>query len=177
MPVVVLALLLLGCGPASSVSGDADADADVLDETRGCTSASGCAVGVDYRTIADCAEPSPCSLSFIVSEPCITALGEVPATSCAECVVTDESGRGGRLSPGRQWVVDCVDGLCTAADEPCSSCPPEAACSTSLDCFLTYFCLTGSCTTGCDTGFDCRLDQVCVREPPDATYGRCVLSG
>jgi len=103
----------------------------------------------------------------------------VPGASCVECTVTSDSGRGGRLQPGRRWALDCVDSICEASEETCTpaECPEEGGCTTSLDCFLTYHCLEGACTSGCDTGFDCRTTEVCVREPADAPFGRCVFSG
>lgn len=174
MPTVVAALVLLGCGP--SAGAHVDAERDTLDGIHGCTSAAECAVGVDYRSVESCAEPAPYRVSTIEAEPCLTMLGEPPGAACAACIVTSESGRGGRLAPGRRWAIACVAGACTATDEPCSMCPAEGPCDTSLDCPLTYHCRGSACAWGCDTGFDCRGDQVCVREPPDAAYGRCVLS-
>ncbi|MDI7269464.1 MAG: hypothetical protein QME96_15865 [Myxococcota bacterium] len=168
------ALLLLGC--ASSSGPPADAAPDTLDPVRGCTSAAECAVGVDYRSVETCAQPGPYRVLHVEAEACLTAMGEPPGAGCAACIVTRDSGRGGRLGPGRRWAVACVDRVCTATDEPCPSCPVEGPCDTSLDCFLTYHCRAGTCAWGCDMGFDCLPDQVCVREPPDAAFGRCVLS-
>lgn len=172
-------VLSAGC-KSSDLEGDAgDTDTADVDEVRGCTSAGDCAVGVNYRDLDECAEPSAYSVSYIDAEECITNLGQVPGTGCVDCSVTTESGRGGRLPPGRRWSLECVVGLCEAAEESCSAaeCPPGGGCVTSLDCFLEYHCLGTTCTSGCDTGFDCRSTQVCVREPPEADFGRCVFSG
>jgi hypothetical protein len=170
-----LATLLSGC-KSSSIGGDADVP-DAVDEERGCTVDGDCAVGVNYRDLDRCAVASAYSVSFIAAEECITLVGEVPGPDCVDCSVTTESGRGGRLQTGLRWVVTCSEGLCEASEEPCTDCPAEGECDTSLDCFLEHHCLEGSCVSGCDTGFDCRSVQVCVREPPDAEFGRCVFSG
>ena len=176
---------LLAACDSGSHSGDASTDDAAAEEASQCTAPADCAVGVNYRDSALCAQPFATTADLVESEPCITAPGEVPGASCLECTVTTESGRGGRLIPGRRWLVGCdSDGSCTATEEPCPAgdCPTDAACSTSLDCFLGYLCDptatgTGACVSGCDTGFDCRNVEVCVREPPDAEFGRCVFSG
>ena len=180
-----LAIILAGSLLASSCNGggtrtDAQAEPQPdADGVRGCVEPGDCAVGVNYRDPAMCARPEACSASYVASEECITLLGEVPSTSCETCTVTSDSGRGGRLPPGRRWVLDCIDSTCEASEETCTpaECPEEGECRTSLDCFLTFHCLEGTCTSGCDTGFDCRTSEVCVREPSDAEFGRCVFSG
>lgn len=176
--IVAIAVCLVGC-KSTGVTGDASAPDGPGDEVRGCTVAGDCAVGVNYRDEGDCAEPAAYRASYVEAEECITALGEVPGGGCLDCSVTTESGRGGRLEPGNRWVLECVEETCQAVEERCGeeACPSEGPCDTSLDCFLTCHCLEGTCTSGCDTGFDCRTTQVCVREPPDAEYGRCVFSG
>ena len=136
-------------------------------------------MGVNYRDAVDCAHADAYSASYVEAEECITIPGEVPSTSCETCTVTSDSGRGGRLPSGRRWALDCVDSLCQATEETCTEaeCPEDTECRTSLDCFLGFHCLGGTCTSGCDTGFDCRTSEVCVREPADAEFGRCVFSG
>ncbi|MBW2263445.1 MAG: hypothetical protein JRG91_15880 [Deltaproteobacteria bacterium] len=178
---IVLAgsLLAFSCDPGGTkVDAHAEPQPDV-DGVHGCAAPGDCAVGVNYRDLSACAQPGAYSASHVEAEECITGLGEVPGTSCEECAVTSDSGRGGRLPPGRWWVLACTDSVCVASEEPCTpaECPEGEACTTSLDCFLTFHCLEGTCTSGCDTGFDCRTSEVCVREPPDAAFGRCVFSG
>ncbi len=180
-PAIVLACVLIASScDAGGSEGDAQSDpAPDVDGVSGCVVPGDCAVGVNYRDPSECAQPRAYSSSHVEAEECITGLGEVPGASCEECSVTSTSGRGGRLPPGRAWTLSCVDSVCGATDEPCSpaECPETGSCSTSLDCFLTFHCLEGTCTSGCDTGFDCRTSEVCVREPPDAAFGRCVFSG
>jgi hypothetical protein len=172
-------LVLAACLALCACSGGGAKDAGDEGEAGECTTAGDCALGVDYRSLERCAEPGAYTASVVEAEECITALGEVPGSACAECSVTTESGRGGRLSPGFTWSLTCEAGVCGAEEVACpaTECPVEGSCTTSLDCFLGYHCLSGTCTSGCDTGFDCRTNQVCVREPPDAEFGRCVFSG
>ncbi len=152
---------------------DAVPDADPV---NGCVTDTDCAMGVAYTAASDCGEAYVFNAQHIAREACITALGEVPGASCETCIEDLDAPRQGRLVPGQQWIVGCGAGTCTAAAGPCpvGECDPVASCSTSLDCFLGYTCDAGACTSGCDTGMDCRPGQVCVREPADARLGRCV---
>jgi hypothetical protein len=175
---IILALFLAGCDGSNGVTSDAatDEEQDTMDPIHGCVTASDCAVGVDYSSAETCGDPFAYSTGHIDSTECVTALGEEPGASCIDCIEDTDAGRRGRLIPGSQWITDCVDFTCTATDAPCpvGDCPADTSCTSVLDCFLTYACHEGNCTSGCDTGMDCRPSQVCVREPPDSALGRCV---
>lgn len=168
-----------GCDGSRSTRGDADSEDDPapdVDPVTGCLEDGDCTVGVDYRDEATCGEPLALRLDHVEDQECITALGEEPGGGCVDCVEDVDAGRRGRLMPGQEWLVTCEESTCAAEPAPCmvGECDPDVDCITVLDCFLTYTCVEGHCVSGCDTGMDCRPSQVCVREPPDASLGRCV---